>query len=182
MSRIGKKPIQIPSDVTVETTNNGIKVKGPKGELFRALPNAVKLSLVNGVISVSVDNPEEKKERSLWGSYAAHIINMIEGVTKGFKKELEINGVGFRAAAQGKDLKLEVGFSNPVIFNVPAGVTAVVDKNIIKLESADKELLGQAAAELRNIKKPEPYKGKGIKYIDEIIRRKAGKTATKAAA
>lgn len=182
MSRIGKKPIQIPSDVTVETTNNGIKVKGPKGELFRALPVAIKIAIVEGVISVSVANPEEKKERSLWGSYAAHIINMIEGVTKGFKKELEINGVGFRATAQGKDLKLEVGFSHPVIFKIPDGVTAAVEKNIIKLESIDKEKLGQTAAELRSVKKPEPYKGKGIKYTDETIRRKAGKTATKAAA
>lgn len=182
MSRIGKKPIQIPAGVTVEIANGGIKIKGPKGEHFRVLPATIKVSVVDNVISLAVNNPEEKKERSLWGTYAAHIINMIEGVTKGFKKELEINGVGFRVAMQGKDLKLEVGFSHSVIFNIPVGVTATVEKNIIRLESFDKELLGQVAAELRNVKKPEPYKGKGIKYTDETIRRKAGKTATKAAA
>ncbi len=182
MSRIGKKPIQIPAGVTAEITNSVIKVKGPKGELFRALPARIKVTIIDGVISVFVANPEDKKERSLWGAYAAHINNMIEGVTNGFKKDLEINGVGFRVAMQGKDLKLEVGFSHSVIFKIPDGVTASVEKNIIKLESIDKEMLGQTASELRSVKKPEPYKGKGIKYTDETIRRKAGKTATKAAA
>ena len=182
MSRIGKNPIQIPAGVTVEMADSGIKIKGPKGELFRALPEIVKVSITDNVISVSVVNPEDKKERSLWGTYAAHIINLIEGVTNGFKKELEINGVGFRVAMQGKDLKLEVGFSHSVIFGIPTGVIASVDKNIIKLESADKELLGKVAAELRNVRKPEPYKGKGIKYVGETIRRKAGKTAVKVAA
>ena len=120
---------------------------------------------------------DEKKERSLWGTYGAHVKNMIIGVTQGFQKQLEINGVGYRVAMQGKDLKLEVGFSHPVIFPMPAGITAKVEKNIITIEGADKELVGKTTAEIREIKKPEPYKGKGIKYVEEIIRRKAGKTA-----
>ncbi len=134
------------------------------------------------MISVSVKNENEKKERSLWGTYAAHIKNMVDGVVSGFKRELEINGVGFRVAMQGKDLKLDVGFSHPVIFKIPANVAVSVEKNLIKLESLDIELLGQTAAELRSIKKPEPYKGKGIKYSDEVLRRKAGKTAKGATA
>lgn len=182
MSRVGKRKTKIPNDVTVEIANGIVKVKGPKGELMRHLPAAITMTVQDGEIVTNVANPEEKKERSLWGAYSAHVANMVEGVTKGFKKELEINGVGFRVATQGSDLNLEVGFSHPIIFKMPAGVVATVDKNIIKLEGADIELLGQTAAELRNIKKPEPYKGKGIKYIDETIRRKAGKTATKAAA
>ena len=126
--------------------------------------------------------PFNKKERALWGTIAAHIKNMVTGVTVGFKKELEINGVGFRVAMQGKDLKMEVGFSHSVIYKVPAGAVVSVEKNIIKIESFDIELLGKVAAEIRGIKRPEPYKGKGIKYIDEVVRHKAGKAAAKAAA
>jgi large subunit ribosomal protein L6 len=136
----------------------------------------------DGEVVTNVANPEDKKERALWGAYSAHVANMVEGVASGFKKELEISGVGYRASMQGKDLKLEVGFSHPIVFKIPSSVLASIDKNFIKLESADIELLGRIAAEVRNVKKPEPYKGKGIKYIDETIRRKAGKTATKAAA
>jgi len=182
MSRIGKQKIQIPSGVTVEIVNSGIKVKGPKGELFRTVPESVTVSVSDGVISVSVKNENDKTERSLWGTYSAHIKNMVDGVQAVFKKELEINGVGYRVAMQGKDLKLEVGFSHPVIFSIPSGVVATVEKNLIKLESSDIELLGSTAAGLRAIKKPEPYKGKGIKYTNEVLRRKAGKTATKASA
>ena len=181
MSRIGKQKIQIPNGVNFEISGASIKVKGPKGELTRSLPKEVKVSLENNEVSVDVVNKEDKKERSLWGTYSAHIQNMVEGVTKGFVKELEINGVGYRVAMQGKDLKLEVGFSHPVIFDVPAGVKASVEKNQIKLEGFDKELVGQVAAQIRSIKKPEPYKGKGLKYVTETIRRKAGKTASKGA-
>ena len=182
MSRVGKRQIKIPAGVTVEVAGGQVKVKGPKGELARNLPVAVSISVQDGEVVTNVANPEEKLERALWGAYSAHVANMINGVTNGFKKELEINGVGYRAAVQGKDLKLDVGFSHPIVFKIPDGVSISVDKNLIKLESADIELLGQTAAEVRNVKKPEPYKGKGIKYIDETIRRKAGKTETKAAA
>ena len=159
-----------------------LAVKGPKGELTRALNQEVVVVVEENVVRLSVKNPEEKFARSLWGTWGAHIRNMIVGVTQGFKKELEINGVGYRVAMQGADLKLEVGFSHPVIFKIPPGIQSEVEKNIIRLSGIDKELLGNVAAELRSIRKPEPYKGKGIKYVTEIIRRKAGKTATKAAA
>lgn len=180
MSRIGKQLIKLPAGVTTELKVDSVKIKGPKGELERKINPRVKVSLNNGAFMVDVANKEEKTERALWGTYAAHLKNMIKGVTEGFKKQLEINGVGYRAAMQGKDIKLEVGYSHPVIFKVPEKVKASVEKNLITLESIDKELLGQTAAELRIVKKPEPYKGKGIKYVDEVIRRKAGK-AVKAA-
>lgn len=180
MSRIGKKLIIVPSGVNVTLEKGGIKVKGPKGELFRAVPAMVQIAINEAGISVNVQNQEDKKERSIWGAYASHIINMVTGVTKGFVKELEINGVGHKVAMQGKDLKLDVGFSHPVIFKIPAGIVATVDKNIMKLEGIDKELLGQTAAQIREVKKPEPYKGKGIRYMTETIRRKAGKTAKSA--
>lgn len=182
MSRIGKQQLMIPAGVTVAVADQTIIVKGPRGELKRVFPRQVKVAVVDNVVSVDVANKEEKKERALWGTFAAHIKNMIAGVTMGFKKELEINGVGFRAAMQGNDLKLEVGFSHPVVYQVPAGATVSVDKNLIKIESFDIELLGKVAAEIRGIKRPEPYKGKGIKYAGETIRHKAGKSAVKAAA
>lgn len=182
MSRIGKQQLTIPAGVTVAVADQTITVKGSKGELKRIFPRQVKVTVVDSVVSVDVANKEEKKERALWGTFAAHIKNMITGVTVGFKKELEINGVGFRATMQGKDLKLEVGFSHPVIYKVPAGATVSVDKNLIKIESFDIELLGKVAAEIHGVKPPEPYKGKGIKYVGETVRHKAGKSAVKAAA
>lgn len=177
MSRIGKQKIQIPQGVTVTITGDMIEVKGPKGELKRAVSPLVQIAVADGIVTVDVNQKEDKVERALWGTFASHMKNMIVGVTEGFKKELEINGVGYRVAMQGTDLKLEVGYSHSVIYKVPAGVTASVDKNVITLVSPDKELLGQTAAEVRAIRKPEPYKGKGIKYVDEVIRRKAGKAA-----
>lgn len=182
MSRIGKLQLTIPAGVTVAVADNVVIVKGPKGELKRIFPKPVSVKITDGVVSVDVINKEEKKERALWGTIAAHIKNMVIGVTVGFKKELEINGVGFRVAMQGKDLKLDVGFSHPVIYKVPADAIVSVEKNLIKVESFDIELLGKVAAEIRGIKRPEPYKGKGIKYIDEVVRHKAGKAAAKAAA
>lgn len=179
MSRIGKQVISIPTGVTVNLKDGSVEVKGPKGTLVRQLNEKVKVTMVDGTLTVDVENKEEKSERSLWGTFGAHLQNMIEGVTTGFKKELEINGVGYKVAMKGKDLQLEVGFSHPVIFKMPESVIAKVDKNVITLESYDKEMLGSTASEIRAIRKPEPYKGKGIKYIDEIVRRKAGKTATK---
>ncbi|PJA90287.1 MAG: 50S ribosomal protein L6 [Candidatus Magasanikbacteria bacterium CG_4_9_14_3_um_filter_32_9] len=180
MSRIGKQIIQIPQGVTVETVEGFIIVKGPKGELKKALNPIVKVNITENEVTVKVDNENDKKERSLWGTFASHIKNMVVGVTEGYKKQLEINGVGYRVAMQGKDLKMEVGFSHSVIFDVPEGITLTVEKNLITIEGIDKELVGQTAAEIRAIKKPEPYKGKGIKYVDEVIRRKAGKAAKSA--
>lgn len=178
MSRIGKKVIKIPQNVEVFVKEGKVMVKGPKGQLERVLNSHVTINnIAAGELTVNVANYEDKKERSLWGTYAAHLKNMIKGVTEGFKKNLEINGVGYRVAMQGKDLKLEVGYSHPVIYKIPEGVQAAVEKNLITLESANKELLGQVAAEVRAVRKPEPYKGKGIKYLEESIRRKAGKAA-----
>lgn len=175
MSRIGKKAINIPQGVTVSVENGIILVTGPKGKLQRPLHPAVSVLFEDGNAMVDVKNKEEKSERALWGAFAAHLINMIDGVTKGFEKKLEINGVGYRVAMQGKDLKLDLGFSHPVIFPIPAGLTAATEKNIITISGIDKEVLGGICAEIRSLRKPEPYKGKGIKYIDETIRRKAGK-------
>ena len=177
MSRIGKQIITIPAGVTVEVKDSEVMVKGPKGELKRILPREVSVVIDGDTVTADVQKKEDKKERSLWGTFSAHIKNMVTGVTVGFKRQLEVNGVGYRVAMQGKDLKLEVGFSHSVVFDVPENVTATVEKNVITLESLDIELLGATAAEIRRIRKPEPYKGKGIKYMEEVIRRKAGKTS-----
>ena len=179
MSRIGKQIITLPQGTTAQLLGSVLSIKGPKGELKRTIHEKVFVSLNDSGITVDVKEKEEKKERSLWGAYASHIMNMVEGVNKGFEKQLEINGVGYRVAMQGSDLKIEVGFSHPIIFKTPPGIQAQVEKNVITLRGADKELLGDTAAKIRAIRKPEPYKGKGIKYMEETIRRKAGKTAAK---
>jgi large subunit ribosomal protein L6 len=181
MSRIGKKPITIPSGVTVTYANNMVTVKGPKGTLERRMPETVTLNVSPTEITVAIADENDREERALWGTWGSHVTNMVTGVTTGFTKQLEINGVGYRVAMQGKDLKLEVGYSHPVMFAIPAGITATVEKNVITLSGFDKELLGKVASELRSVRKPEPYKGKGIKYMDETIRRKAGKAAKSAA-
>lgn len=178
MSRIGKQQIAIPQGVEVIISGKHLTVKGPKGTLERDIHPLVTITVQDSMVSASVEHTEDGLERALWGTFAAHIKNMVEGVTKGFEKKLEVNGVGFRVAMQGKDLKLEIGFSHPVIYTMPATVIATVEKNMITLTSADIEMLGKTAAEIRALKKPEPYKGKGIKYVDEVLRRKAGKTAT----
>lgn len=180
MSRIGKKTIHIPQGVTVSFSDGIVQVQGPKGTLNRTVNSLVSVVVQDGTVQVDVVNKEDKKERALWGSFAAHITNMVEGVTKGFEKKMEINGVGYRVAMQGKDLKLELGFSHSVVFPIPAGLVASVEKNVITVNGIDKELLGQTCAEIRSLRKPEPYKGKGIKYVDETIRRKAGKAGGKA--
>ncbi|PIZ95152.1 MAG: 50S ribosomal protein L6 [Candidatus Magasanikbacteria bacterium CG_4_10_14_0_2_um_filter_37_12] len=177
MSRVGKQTIEIPSGVTVELKNNMVVVKGPKGQLERVINSFVEIKIVDNQVTVDVKNKEDKKERSLWGTYAAHIKNMVMGVTEGFKKQLEINGVGYKVVMQGNDLKIDIGFSHPVLFKIPNELKASVEKNVITIEGPDKEMVGQISAEIRAIRKPEPYKGKGIKYMDEQIRRKAGKTA-----
>lgn len=180
MSRIGKKTIELPQGVNVEVKDKEIIVSGPKGKLVRKLNDKVKINIENNIVTVLVVNETEKSERSLWGTFASHIINMVKGVTEGFKRQLEVNGVGYKVAMQGTDVKLDVGFSHPVIFKIPEGIIASIEKNQIKLEGIDKELLGNTAASIRKVRKPEPYKGKGIKYVEEVIRRKEGKTAAKA--
>jgi large subunit ribosomal protein L6 len=185
MSRIGKKPISIPNEVETAIDGRTVSVKGPKGHLSLSTHHLVKASIeeIGGkkCVVVSVEDGRDVKQRALWGLTARLISNIIKGAAQGYEKKLEINGVGFKAAVSGDKLKLEVGFSHPVEYTLPQGISASVDKNIITLSGADKHLVGEVAAQIRNIKKPEPYKGKGIKYIDEAIRRKAGK-AVKAAA
>jgi large subunit ribosomal protein L6 len=179
MSRLGKLPVEIPSGVQAKIENKEIIVKGPKGELKQALIGLVKVEIEESGIKVSVVNENIKKERALWGLYRSLINNMVIGVEKGFSKKLEVNGVGYRVAISGKKITLNVGFSHPVIFDLPAGIDGVVEGNTITVSGIDKQLVGEVAANIRKIKKPEPYKGKGIKYADEIIIRKEGKTATK---
>jgi large subunit ribosomal protein L6 len=177
MSRIGKMPIAIPADVTVEIAeNNKVTVKGPKGTLERVLAPQLTIKMEDGAIVVERPN-DLKKNKSLHGLTRTLIANMVEGVTKGYEKVLEINGVGYRAAKQGKSLNLTLGYSHPVVLEDPEGIETVVEgNNKIIVKGIDKEKVGQHAAEIRDKRRPEPYKGKGIKYADEVIRRKAGKT------
>ncbi len=175
MSRIGKKPIDIPEKVDVKIDNNKISVKGLKGELSLDVHPLVQISQKDNQILVTVKNSEDKEQASLWGLSRTLVNNLITGVTEGFSKQLEINGIGFKAQLKGDKLVLNVGFSHPVEYSIPEGIQINVEKNIITISGIDKQKVGQVAAEIRAIKKPEPYKGKGIKYIDEVIRRKAGK-------
>eukprot|EP01155_Anaeramoeba_flamelloides_P018049 Anaeramoba_flamelloidesa569005_29.p1 GENE.a569005_29~~a569005_29.p1 ORF type:complete len:181 (+),score=15.45 a569005_29:4739-5281(+) len=179
MSRIGKKPVQLPDKVQITLDGDTINVKGPKGSLDRKLHPAVNIEIDNQVLSVSTDTSDKKKV-ALQGLFRSLIYNMVHGVTQGYEKKLILSGIGYRAETKGKNLVLSVGYSNPVDFTLPDGVTAAVDKNVeVTLSCIDKELLGQAAANIRAIRPPEPYKGKGIMYADERIIRKAGKTAGK---
>jgi large subunit ribosomal protein L6 len=175
MSRIGKKPIQIPENVTLKLDGQHISVKGPKGELEYTVHNLVKVALTDKEVILSIANPEDKTQKALWGTNRQLVANLIQGVTEAYSKQLEIKGVGYRAEIKGDLLILNVGYSHPVEFKIPGGVTASLEKNIITLESIDKQLVGETAASIRKVRKPEPYKGKGIKYVDEVILRKAGK-------
>ena len=178
MSRIGRKPITIPAGVTVELADGHIKVAGPKGTLELDILPGIAIEQNEAVLNVS-KTVETAETGRLYGLTRTLVDNMVVGVSQGFTRVLEINGVGFRAAVAGNVITLSLGFSHPVIFTLPAGVEAKVEKNAITLSGFDKQLVGQVAANLRALKKPEPYKGKGIKYAEEHIRRKAGKTATK---
>ena len=175
MSRVGKKPVSIPSGVKVEHKGATLTVTGPKGTLAVNIHPQVTVAVSDKEITVSVQNPENKKERALWGLFRALVQNLIEGATKGFEKKLEVNGVGFKVAVQGTKLVMSLGFSHPVEVEIPKDLAVTVEKNVITVAGADKQRVGQFAAEIRELKKPEPYKGKGIKYIDEEIIRKAGK-------
>ncbi len=177
MSRIGKKLIQVPAGVDVTLSETEAHVKGPKGELKLALHPHVRLERAGDVLTVSVKSEENKKDRALWGLFNRLVANMIVGVTKGYEKGLEFVGVGYKVNLAGKTVKMDVGFSHEVDFPLPAGIDAKVDKNTLTLSGIDKQLVGETAARIRRIRKPEPYKGKGIKYVDEVIRRKAGKSA-----
>ena len=179
MSRIGRMPIAVPAGVTVEIAeNNKVTVKGPKGELSRVLPSEMTIKQENGEILVTRPN-DLKKMKSLHGLTRTLINNMVVGVTEGYQKVLEVNGVGYRAAKSGKKLTLNLGYSHPVEMEDPEGLEATVDGNKIIIKGIDKEKVGQYAAEIRDKRRPEPYKGKGIKYADEVIRRKVGKTGKK---
>jgi len=181
MSRIGKLPINVPANVQITLDAFTITVKGPKGELSQDLNPLVVIKQEENAVTVErVD--ETKEARSMHGLYRTLIANMIEGVVNGFTKQLEIQGVGYRAALQGKKLVLSLGFSHPVEYTAPAGVDVQIDaekKNVLIITGTSKQAVGQVAAEIRSFKKPEPYKGKGIRYVGEHIIRKAGKTAAK---
>jgi large subunit ribosomal protein L6 len=177
MSRVGKQLIEIPSGVEVKITDDLIMVKGPKGELSEKIHPQVTIAVADGAVTVKVDDETNKFSRSLWGLFASLTKNMIIGVTEGYSKQLEINGVGFKATVAGKKLTLNVGFSHPVEFDIPDGIEIKVDGNNIDISGIDKQLVGEVAAQIRKVKKPEPYKGKGIRYSDEQVRRKAGKAA-----
>lgn len=175
MSRIGKKPIPVPSGVDVTINGQNITVKGPKGELNRELPAGVTVTLEENEVQVSrVD--DSRQNRSLHGLCRSLVANMIEGVTNGYEKKLEIVGTGYRVIAKGKDLELQLGFSHPVEIKAPEGISfAVESANKFSISGVDKELVGEIAARIRKVRKPEPYKGKGIRYEGEYILRKAGK-------
>jgi len=180
MSRIGKLPIPISAQVTVTTADQVVTVHGPKGELKLTVHPRVRVTVEATQAKVTVINSDLQSDRALWGLTRMLIANMITGVTTGYEKKLEINGVGFRAAVSGKTLTLNLGFSHPIEFPIPEQINISLDKNVITVAGIDKQLVGETAAKIRRFKKPEPYKGKGIKYSDETIRRKAGKaTGTK---
>ena len=179
MSRIGRMPIAIPAGVTVDVAeNNKVMVKGPKGTLERVLPSEMEIKVEGAEVTVSRPN-DLKKMKSLHGLTRTLIHNMVVGVTDGYEKKLEVNGVGYKAAKSGKKLTLNLGYSHPVEMEDPEGIETVVEGNNIIVKGIDKEKVGQFAAEIRDKRRPEPYKGKGIKYADETIRRKVGKTGKK---
>jgi len=175
MSRIGKLPIDIPTGVTITVDSNDIKIKGPKGELSAPKLSDVKVSINENQVLVN-RNDDERIAKSQHGLQRTLINNAVVGVTNGYEKKLEVNGVGFRVSGGGQSIEMLLGFSHPVKYQAPEGINLVVEKMTITVSGIDKQLVGQAAAEIRSLKKPEPYKGKGIKYVDEVLRRKAGKT------
>ena len=175
MSRIGNKPVALPKGVQVTLAGDVIKVKGPKGELAKPVPAAIKVSVDATTINVSrTGNTPEVRSRH--GMLRAHIQNMVTGVTTGFERKIEINGVGYRADVKGSSITFALGYSHPIDFPLPKGVTAKVEKNLLTLTGHDRDALGQTCAKVRALRPPEPYKGKGLKYVEEHIKRKVGKT------
>jgi len=177
MSRIGRKPVVLPKGVTAAVQGRTVTIKGPKGELSRTIHADLSLAVEDG--SIVVRRPsDENRHKALHGLTRTLVANMVDGVTKGFAKSLEIQGVGYKAEPKPFGVQLVVGFSHPVPYHAPQGIKISVENNVlVKVEGVDKELVGQVAAELRNVRPPEPYKGKGIRYVGEQVRRKAGKTA-----
>ena len=175
MSRIGKQPISMPKGVSFQIVDNEIVVTGPRGELRREIHQKVDIKKDGDAIVVNVKNSSEKGAMAFWGTWRSLVANMVEGVSEGFEKKLEINGVGYKAEPKGDILVLHVGYSHAIEYKVPDDVSVSVDKKIITVAGIDKQRVGEIAAQIRKTKKPEPYKGKGIKYVDEVIRRKAGK-------
>lgn len=177
MSRIGKQIIEIPSNTEVTLSGNTLSVKGPKGSLKRDFPGKVSIKIDGKNISFVPNIEGDKKVNALWGTYASHVKNMIIGVNEGYSKKLILEGVGFKSDVSGKTLNLALGFSHPVKIEIPEGLTVTAEKNNITISGIDKELVGHFSACVRARKKPEPYKGKGFRYFDEVIRRKQGKKA-----
>lgn len=177
MSKIGKMPITVLSGVTVTVAENVVTVNGPKGNFTHKIPTGITVTVAENVITVGQEEKTKDQTKALFGLTRALLANMVKGAATGFEKKLELSGVGYRAQASGSDLTLSVGFSHPVKIKAPQGVTFKVEGNIITVEGADKALVGNVAAQVRAVRKPEPYKGKGIKYVGEHIRRKAGKAA-----
>jgi len=179
MSRIGKRPVPIPDGVSVERSGDLLEVKGPKGQLSERLPSTISIAVEDGEIRFTRDD-ERQPTRAAHGLARALVANMVTGVTDGFVRELEIHGVGYRAEAAGKTLKLALGFSHPVEVPVPEGLEVSVQENRIRIQGSDKQQVGQFAADIRKLRPPEPYKGKGIRYTDEHVRRKVGKAGASA--
>ena len=177
MSRIGKKPIPIPTGVKVQVNGSEVRAEGPKGKLAQAMPTGISAAVQDGRLTVGRES-DARTTRALHGLTRSLLANMVTGVKDGFERKLEIVGIGYRAQLQGKNIQLALGYSHPVIFPLPEGVTAEIEKQVsITLRCADKAVLGQTAAKLRELRKPDPYKGKGIRYSDEVVRRKVGKKA-----
>lgn len=181
MSRIGKRPLPVPSGVEVKETAAEVRLKGQKGAYVLKLHPRVRVYRDGETLHVSVQNPDASGGKALWGLYGALLRNALDGVSKGHTRSLEIHGVGFKAQLKGRVLELELGFSHPVIFSSPEGIELKVEKNIITVSGVDRALVGETAARIRALRKPEPYKGKGIRYVGEVIRKKAGKAAKAAA-
>jgi large subunit ribosomal protein L6 len=179
MSRVGKKPIQIPDKTEISYQDRLLTVKGGKGSLTRSIHPAVDLKIESGILNVTMIK-DDRSSRAFQGLTRSLVANMIKGVNNGFERTLEINGIGYRAEIKGHSIVFSLGYSHQINFDLPAGVSVNIERNtLIKLSGIDKELLGHTAAAIRQLRPPEPYKGKGIKYVEEIIRKKAGKTGTK---
>lgn len=183
MSRIGKSPVNIPSGVDVKLNGTNVTVKGPKGELSQDIDSCVTLSIEDNTITFSRES-DAPSHRAKHGLYRALLQNMVVGVSEGYKKEMEVIGVGYRATTTGQQLELSLGYSHPIVFEIPSEIKVSADTQkgkapVVTLESYDKQLLGQVAAKIRSLRKPEPYKGKGVRFLGEEIRRKAGKSAGK---
>lgn len=182
MSRIGKQPIAVPSGVTTTIASGRVTVSGPKGEVAVPLHARVHVALDGTTLHVTVSDPDAKSDRALWGLTARLLANAITGVTNGFDRQLEIHGVGFRAEVRGNTVALALGFSHPITFPLPEGTSATVEKNVITIRGVDRQLVGETAARLRSLRKPDAYHGKGIRYVGEVLKLKPGKAAKAGAA